>query len=37
VPARFEVYQVGSDFMLGRTRDSLDVEQVQLWQLSKRP
>jgi hypothetical protein len=37
VPARLEVYQVGSDFMLGRTRDSLDVEQVQLWQLSKRP
>lgn len=37
VPGRLEVYQVGADFMLGRARDSLDVEQIQVWRLLKRP
>ena len=35
-PRRLNVYQIGADFILGRARDSLDVEQVQLWRLSKR-
>jgi hypothetical protein len=34
-PPRFEVYQIGSDFVLGRWRDELDVEHVQLYELVK--
>ena len=32
-PARFEVLEIGSDYMLGSRRDSLDVEQIQLLRL----
>jgi hypothetical protein len=36
-PPRFRVYQIGSDFVLGRWTDDLDVEHVQLYQLLKEP
>jgi hypothetical protein len=35
-PARFQVYQIGSDFVLGRSTDELDVERVQLYRLKGR-
>jgi hypothetical protein len=35
-PARFRVYQIGSDFVLGRSTDELDVERVQLYKLKGR-
>jgi hypothetical protein len=35
MPPRFRVYQIGSDFVLGRWRDDLDVEHVQLYELLK--
>jgi hypothetical protein len=34
-PERFRVYQIGADFVLGRWRDELDVEHVQLYELIK--
>lgn len=34
-PLNFEVFQIGADFILGRTRDDLDVEHVQLHALRK--
>lgn len=34
-PPRFTVYQIGSDFVLGRWRDELDVEHVQIYRLIK--
>jgi 6-bladed beta-propeller len=34
-PARLDVYQIGTDFLLGRMRDSLDVEQVQVYDVRK--
>lgn len=33
LPERFTVFQVGSDFVLGKGRDADDVEQVQLYRL----
>ncbi len=35
-PHRFNVYQVGPDFVLGRWTDDLDVERVQLYKLIKK-
>jgi hypothetical protein len=35
VSERFTVHQIGSDFVLGRWRDDLDVEHVQLYKLLK--
>ena len=34
-PPRFNIYQIGADFMLGRWRDDLDVEHVRLYELHK--
>jgi hypothetical protein len=34
-PRRLNVYQIGTDFVLGRARDSLDIEQIQLWRLTR--
>lgn len=34
-PARFSVYEIGRDFILGRWTDELDVEHVQIYQLIK--
>jgi hypothetical protein len=34
-PADLRIYQIGSDFVLGRWTDDLDVEHVQLYQLLK--
>ncbi len=34
-PPRFSIYQIGSDFVLGRWHDDLDVEHVQLYELLK--
>jgi hypothetical protein len=34
-PPRFRIFQIGSDFVLGRQTDSLDVERVQLYRLRK--
>jgi hypothetical protein len=34
-PANFRLLQIGEDFVLGRWRDDLDVEHVQLYQLIK--
>jgi len=35
LPPRFTLLQVGADFILGRARDTDDVEQVQLYRLSR--
>ncbi|UCC49806.1 MAG: hypothetical protein JSV41_06515 [Gemmatimonadota bacterium] len=35
MPPRFTVYQIGSDFVLGRWRDDLDVEHIHLYALLK--
>lgn len=35
VPRRFRILDIGSDFVLGRRLDDLDVEHVQLYRLSK--
>ncbi|MGH7709676.1 MAG: hypothetical protein ACREOG_00235, partial [Gemmatimonadaceae bacterium] len=34
-PGALEVYQVSAGFLVGRVRDSNDVEQVQVYRLSK--
>ena len=34
-PTRFAVYQIGSDFLLGRWRDESDVEHIRIYPLSK--
>ncbi|NIN72090.1 MAG: hypothetical protein GTO46_09270 [Gemmatimonadetes bacterium] len=34
-PPRFRIFQIGSDFMLGRWRDELGVEHVQMYELLK--
>ncbi|UCC73472.1 MAG: hypothetical protein JSV86_02610 [Gemmatimonadota bacterium] len=34
-PERFQVYQIGSDFVLGRWTDEFEVEYVQLYKLKK--
>jgi hypothetical protein len=35
IPRTLEIYQIGPDFVLGRARDELDVEQVQLFSLRR--
>jgi hypothetical protein len=35
LPARFEPYQIGADFVLGRWVDELDVQYLELYRLSK--
>jgi len=35
-PPRFRVYQIGSDFVLGRWTDELDVDHVRMYRLIKR-
>jgi len=35
MPEGLQVFQVGTDFVLGRLRDSLDVEMVQLYRLQR--
>jgi hypothetical protein len=35
MPLRFTPYDIGSDYILGRWRDDLDVEHVQLYGLTK--
>jgi hypothetical protein len=35
-PAGFELYQTGGNFVLGRSRDDLDVEYIQLYELAGR-
>ncbi len=34
-PRRFNVYEIGADFVLGRWADELDIEHVQLYELIK--
>ena len=34
-PAALDVYRIGVDYLLGRTRDDLDVEHVQMWGLER--
>jgi hypothetical protein len=36
-PAGFEVQQIGADFLLGRGRDSLNVEHIQLYSMNGLP
>ena len=35
LPPRFTVYQIGSDYILGLTRDETEVERVQVLRLNK--
>ena len=35
VPERFRIFDIGSDFILGRYQDDLDVEHVRVYRLSK--
>ena len=35
LPARFKPFHIGGDFLLGVIRDELEVERVELYQLSK--
>jgi hypothetical protein len=35
MPPKFTVFQIGTDWVLGRARDENDVEQVQLYRLTK--
>jgi hypothetical protein len=35
-PPKFQVYQIGSDFVLGSWTDELDIEHVQLYKLKGR-
>jgi hypothetical protein len=34
-PPRFRIFQVGSDFVLGRWLDDLDVQHVRIYELLK--
>ena len=34
MPRDLEVFEIGPDYVLGKTQDELDVEQVQVWPLS---
>lgn len=34
-PDRFDLYEVGDDYVLGRWRDAFDIEHVQLYDLIK--
>lgn len=35
LPDRFDLYDIGDNYVLGRWRDDLDVEHVQLYELVK--
>ena len=35
LPAGLEVYQIGTDFVLGKVRDELDVDYVHLYRIEK--
>ena len=35
-PDGLETYEIGEDFILGRVRDELDVEYIQVWPLDRR-
>ena len=35
-PADLEVYEIGEDYLLGRTRDDFGVESIQLWPLERK-
>lgn len=35
LPDGFEVYEIGRDYVLGKARDEMEVEQVQVWPLRK--
>jgi hypothetical protein len=35
LPAGLEVYQIGTDFVLGKVRDELGVDYVQLYRIEK--
>ena len=34
-PWELEIYEIGEDYILGHTRDELDVEYVQVWPLDR--
>ncbi len=34
-PEGLEVYEIGEDYILGRVRDELDIESIQLWALER--
>ncbi|MEQ9401587.1 MAG: hypothetical protein RJQ04_20645 [Longimicrobiales bacterium] len=34
-PPGLEVYEIGADYLLGRTRDELDIERVERWALTR--
>ena len=34
-PEGLEVYEIGEDYILGRVRDELDIESIQLWPLQR--
>lgn len=34
-PEQLEIYEIGEDFVLGRVRDELDVEYIQVWPLER--
>ena len=34
-PKRFRIYEIGSDYVLGRGADDLDVEHIQIYDLLK--
>lgn len=35
MPAEVEVYEIGVDYVLGKTTDELEVERVRLWPLDR--
>lgn len=37
LPAGMEVYEIGTDYLVGMVRDDLDVERVQVWPLRRGP
>lgn len=37
MPRRFEVFQIGPDFVLGGARDDLDIEHIRLYELVRSP
>ena len=34
-PAQLDVYEIGADYVLGKTKDEFDVEYVQVWELAR--
>lgn len=37
MPPRFEVFEIGADFVLGHARDDVDIEHVRLYELTRSP